>query len=58
MPLNRAAFLSAITVGRVSNLDGGIEAVIQKVEDWFRDAVESATPPCYADVGLEHCALG
>ena len=39
-------------------LDGGIEAVIQKVEDWFRNAVESATPPCYADVGLEHLRVG
>ena len=39
-------------------LDGGIEAVIQKVEDWFRDAVESSTSPRYADVGLEHLRVG
>ena len=39
-------------------LDGGIEAVVQKVEDWFRDAVESATSPRYADVGLEHLRVG
>ncbi len=39
-------------------LDGGIEAVTQKVEGWFRKALESMTPPSRADVGLENLRIG
>ena len=39
-------------------LDGGIEAVTQKVERWFEDALESMPAPRHADAGLEHLRLG
>ncbi|MCZ6676063.1 MAG: UxaA family hydrolase [Candidatus Poribacteria bacterium] len=39
-------------------LDGGIDAVIQRVEDWFRQALASMPPPNYADVGLENLRVG
>ncbi len=39
-------------------LDGGIDAVIQKVEDWFRKSLESMPRPNHTDVGLEHLRVG
>ena len=39
-------------------LDGGIDAVVQKVEDWFSRSVTSMPQPDYADVGLEHLRIG
>jgi altronate dehydratase len=39
-------------------LDGGIEAAIQKVEYWFGTRLESMDTPHYTDVGLEHLCLG
>jgi altronate dehydratase len=39
-------------------LDGGIEAVTEKVEAWFRKAVASLGTPQYAEVGLEHLRIG
>ena len=35
-------------------LDGGIDSVVRKVEDWFRTSLESARPPNRAQVGLKH----
>ena len=34
-------------------LDGGIDSVVRKVEDWFRTSLESARPPNHAQVGLK-----
>ena len=39
-------------------LDGGIEAAIQKVENWFGTRLELMETPHYTDVGLEHLCLG
>ena len=39
-------------------LDGGIDAVIQKVEDWFNQSLESMPQPDYVDVGLEYLRIG
>ena len=39
-------------------LDGGIEAVTEKVERWFEDALEAMPAPRRADAGLEHLRLG
>ena len=39
-------------------MDGGIEAVTEKVERWFEDALESMPVPRRADAGLEHLRLG
>ena len=39
-------------------LDGGIDAAIQKVENWFGSRLESMGAPHYTDVGLEHLCLG
>ena len=39
-------------------MDGGIEAVTQKVERWFEDALESMPVPRRADAGLEYLRLG
>ncbi len=39
-------------------MDGGIEAVTQKVERWFEDALEEMPAPRHADAGLEHLRLG
>ena len=39
-------------------LDGGIEAAIQKVENWFGTRLDAMGAPHYTDVGLEHLCLG
>lgn len=39
-------------------LDGGIEAVTQKVERWFEDALEEMPAPRHSDASLEHLRLG
>ena len=39
-------------------MDGGIEAVTQKVERWFEDALEEMPTPRHADAGLTHLRLG
>ena len=39
-------------------LDGGIDAAIQKVENWFDTRLALMGAPHYADVGLEHLCLG
>ncbi len=39
-------------------LDGGIDVVLQKVEDWFSRSVSLMPQPDYADVGLEHLRIG
>ncbi len=51
IPLERYGWASV-------QLDGGIDAVIQKVEDWFSRSLESMPQPDYADVGLEHLRIG
>ena len=45
IPLERYGWASV-------QLDGGIDAVIQKVEDWFSRSLESMPRPDYADVGF------
>ena len=50
IPLERYGWASV-------QLDGGIDAVVQKVEDWFSRSLESMPRPDYADVGLEHFGL-
>ena len=39
-------------------LDGGIDAVIQKVEDWFSQSLTAMPIPDCIDVGLEHLRIG
>ena len=39
-------------------LDGGIDAAIQKVENWFATRLAGMGAPYYTDVGLEHLCLG
>ena len=39
-------------------LDGGIEKVINKMEDWFRDEMASAMPAEMVTVGLEGIRMG
>lgn len=39
-------------------LDGGIDAAIQKVENWFDTRLAGMGAPYYSDVGLEHLCLG
>ena len=39
-------------------MDGGIEAVTQKVERWFEDALEEMPAPRHTDASLEHLRLG
>jgi len=39
-------------------LDGGIERVTQKIEDWFRTAIASTPPPVIEKAGLESLRLG
>lgn len=39
-------------------LDGGIGAAIQKVENWFDTRLALMGAPNYSDVGLEHLCLG
>lgn len=39
-------------------LDGGIEKVTRRVEDWFAETLESADELEYESVGLEHLRLG
>ncbi|RMF85784.1 MAG: altronate hydrolase, partial [Nitrospinota bacterium] len=39
-------------------LDGGIEAVTYKAEDWFRQAIDTMTPPRPVEVSLQHLRLG
>ena len=51
IPLERYGWASV-------QLDGGIDAVIQKVEDWFSQSVKSMPQSDYADVGLEHLRVG
>ena len=51
IPLERYGWASV-------QLDGGIDAVLQKVEDWFRRSVSLMHRPNYADVGLEHLRIG
>ena len=51
IPLERYGWASV-------QLDGGIDAVIQKVEDWFSQSLDSMPQPDYADVGLEHLRIG
>lgn len=51
IPLERYGWASV-------QLDGGIEAVLQKVEDWFSQSLSSIPQPDYADVGLEHLRIG
>ena len=51
IPLERYGWASV-------QLDGGIDAVVQKVEDWFSGSLESMPRPDYADVGLEHLRIG
>ena len=51
IPLERYGWASV-------QLDGGIDAVLQKVEDWFSQSLSSIPQPDYADVGLEHLRIG
>ena len=51
IPLERYGWASV-------QLDGGIDAVLQKVEDWFSRSVDSMPQPDYVDVGLEHLRIG
>ena len=51
IPLERYGWASV-------QLDGGIDAVIQKVEDWFNQSLESMPQPDYVDVGLEYLRIG
>lgn len=51
VPLERYGWASV-------QLDGGIDAVLQKVEDWFKQSVASMPKSDYADVGLEHLRIG
>ncbi len=51
IPLERYGWASV-------QLDGGIEAVLQKVEDWFSQSLTSMPQPDYTDVGLEHLCIG
>ena len=51
IPLERYGWASV-------QLDGGIEAVLQKVEDWFSQSLTSMPQPDYTDVGLEHLCVG
>jgi altronate dehydratase len=51
IPLERYGWASV-------QLDGGIEAVLQKVEDWFSQSLTSMPQPGYTDVGLEHLCIG
>jgi len=39
-------------------LDGGIERVTQKIEDWFRTAISNTPPPVTEKAGLESLRLG
>ena len=39
-------------------MDGGIESVINGVESWFTDRIETMEGPRYAEVGLESLRLG
>ncbi|HEX2739973.1 MAG TPA: UxaA family hydrolase, partial [Rubrobacter sp.] len=39
-------------------LDGGIDSVVEKVEDWFADTLESAEELEYEHAGLESLRLG
>jgi len=39
-------------------LDGGIERVTQKIEDWFRTAISGTPPPVTEKAGLESLSLG
>ena len=51
IPLERYGWASV-------QLDGGIDAVIQKVEDWFSESLTSIPIPDRTDVGLEHLRIG
>ena len=39
-------------------LDGGIEKVVQKIEDWFQGVVDRKPPPVIEKAGLESLRLG
>jgi altronate dehydratase len=39
-------------------LDGGIENVLGKIEDWFSEAIDQATPPVEERAGLEALRIG
>jgi hypothetical protein len=39
-------------------LDGGIEKVVNKIEDWFRNALSNEPAPVVAKAGLESLRLG
>ncbi|MCI0423715.1 MAG: UxaA family hydrolase, partial [Acidobacteria bacterium] len=39
-------------------LDGGIERVLQKIENWFRTAISNTPPPVAENAGLESLRLG
>ena len=39
-------------------LDGGIERVTKKIEDWFREAISRTPPPVTEPAGLENLRLG
>src|SRR5262249_18415326 len=39
-------------------LDGGIERVTQKIEDWFRTAISKTPAPVSEEAGLESLRLG
>ncbi|MDQ3509998.1 MAG: UxaA family hydrolase [Actinomycetota bacterium] len=39
-------------------LDGGIEKVVRRVEEWFAETMESSGDLEYETVGLEHLSLG
>ena len=51
IPLERYGWASV-------QLDGGIDAVLQKVEDWFSQSLSSIPQPEHVDVGLEHLRIG
>ena len=51
VPLERYGWASV-------QLDGGIDAVLEKVEEWFRRSVASMPQSNDADVGLEHLRIG
>ena len=38
-------------------LDGGIDAVIEKVQDWFSETLASEPPVSVVDAGLEHLCI-
>ena len=51
IPLERFGWASV-------QLDGGIDAVVQKVENWFRQTLASMSRPRHADAGLENLRIG